>query len=119
VQAALSAETVRPLTDLVTLHPAEVRHYSIEADLYFYAGPDIAVVAELARKNVWDYVRKYHLLGHDITTSGIHQSLHQHGVQRVEIKSPAELTGSSGMIIGSREAAFCDSIILSIKGTDK
>ena len=119
VSAALNAEEVRPLTDLVTVVPATITDYTIVAELLFYAGPDRAVVLEAARAAAQNYADLHHRLGHDITLSGIYAALHQPGVQNVALSIPtadivvAVGTGSSDT---PAEAAYCTAITLTDGG---
>ncbi len=113
VNTALNAEDVRPLTDHVITQPAEVIHYRVEADFYFYPGPDPDVAFSLAEQEVRHYVNAHHKLGHDITLSGLYAALHQEGMQRVEITEPA-----NPIIIEPHQSAFCLNITLNNSGTD-
>jgi phage-related baseplate assembly protein len=116
VLQTLNAEEVRPLTDEVLIQaPTQIYHYNIQANLYFYSGPDPEVVRQVALEKVTEYVTSNHLLGHDITESGLHAAIHQPGVQRAEIISP---TGGT-IVVGHTETAVCDSIELLIKGVDE
>lgn len=116
VEAALNAKDIRPLTDEVLIQaPTQIFHYDLIANLYFYEGPDPNVVKEVALEKVTEYVAGNHLLGHDITESGLHAALHQPGVQRVEIISPDGGT----IVVDNTETAICDSIELTIQGVDE
>jgi phage-related baseplate assembly protein len=115
VFAALNAEEVRPLADRVTVQaPTQAHHYTVDAVLWFYDGPDPEVVKNLAIEKITEYTNTHHLLGHDIPISGIHAMLHQQGVQRVELRQPTE-----SLIVANTETAVCDSIIISIGGLDE
>lgn len=116
VYAALNAEEIRPLTDEVLVQaPTQIYHYDLNAKLYFYSGPDPEVVRQVALAKVTEYVTENHLLGHDITESGLHAALHQPGVQRVEIITPMGGT----ILVGSTEAAVCDTVTVTIRGVDE
>lgn len=114
VDAILSADDVRPLTDLVTVQSATISNYSIDATLYFYSGPDSAVVMSQAQQQLDDYVAVNHRLGYDVTLSGIYAALHQPGVQRVELTSPA-----GNLTVNSDSAAYCTGITLVDGGYDE
>jgi len=115
VITALNAEEVRPLADRVTVQgPSQIYHYTINATLHFYDGPDPEIVKNLAIEKITEYTSAHHLLGHDIPISGIHAMLHQQGVQRVELHQPTE-----SLILMNTEAAVCDSIVISIGGIDE
>ncbi|MEW7980283.1 MAG: baseplate J/gp47 family protein [Candidatus Sedimenticola endophacoides] len=114
VESTLNAEDVRPLTDHLTVQPAEILTYEIEASLVLYTGPDAAVVQAAARQSVTDYVRRHHLLGNDITLSGLYASLHKEGVQRVNLISPA-----ADIVVAPYQAAWCSGITITDGGRDE
>jgi len=114
VYATLSAEDVRPITDYVVMHSPEILPYSLEANIYTYAGPDPIVVRQAAVEAVTNYVTEHHLLGHDIEVSGLYAALHQPGVQKVDLISPA-----NGIEVASQQAAFCQSVTVNYIGVDE
>ncbi len=114
VEAALTDESVRPLTDHVTVQAASIVEYSITATLYFCTGPDRAVVMAASQAAIETYVAGQRQIGRDITLSGIYAALHQSGVQRVELVAPA-----ANIVISDTEAAYCTSILLTDGGTDE
>lgn len=114
VNAAVSAEDTRPLTDQVTVESASIVNYTIEATLYLYAGPDSSVVMAAARKAAESYASARHLIGQDVTLSGVYGALQQSGVQRVELKSPTKTIG-----IDDTQASYCTAIKLHYGGIDE
>lgn len=114
VDEALSSESVRPLTDAVTVQSATILSYTIQATLYFYSGPGNEEVLENAQAAIETYTEESHRLGIDITLSGIYAALHQPGVQRVELTSP-----TANLTVDKTEAAFCTSIALTDGGIDE
>ena len=88
VQAAVTAEDVRILTDYVTVQPAVLVDYSIIATLYFEPGPYTEVAMDAARDAASAYAEERHRLGLDVSLSGVYRALHQPGVRRVELASP-------------------------------
>lgn len=111
VDAVLSADDVRPLTDNVTVASASIINYAVTADLYFFAGPDRAVVMAQAQSNIETYTATQHRLGLDITLSGIYAALHVAGVQRVELVSPAV-----DIVVDRQSAGYCTAITLTDGG---
>lgn len=107
VNAALSADDIRPMTDHVHTRAAQIIPYSIDATLYTYAGPDSSVVIAQAQQNANAYKDSMRRLGRDITLSGIYAALHVAGVQRVILNSPV-----ADIICNSAQAAHCESITL-------
>lgn len=114
VTATLSADDVRPLTDNVTVQSATITTYSVDATLYFYTGPDRAVVMQQAQAALDAYTVGQHKLGLDVTLSGLYAALHQPGVQRVELASPA-----ANIPVNSQTAAYCTGTNLIDGGTDE
>lgn len=114
VNSALTDESVRPLTDYVQVQAAAITDYAINARLYFYAGPDREVVMANARAAVTAYTAAQHRLGRDVTISGLHAALHQPGVQRVELQSPA-----ANIVVSRQGATFCTAIELIDGGLDE
>ncbi len=114
VEAVVSAEDVRPLTDNVTVQSASIQNYSVAATLYFYNGPDPDVVLAASQAAIDTYVDEHHKLGLDITLSGIYAALHQPGVQRVVLASPA-----TNLTIDRQTAAYCTGITLTNGGYDE
>lgn len=114
VNSALNAYDIRPLTDDVTVQAPEIIHYTVNATLFFYAGPDPLVVKALCEQKLNGYVTEHHLLGHDIPLSGIYAALHQIGVQRVALNTPTE-----NIVVARQQAAYCDKITVSIGGLDE
>ena len=114
VNAALSAEDVRPLTDNVIVQGATVLEYAIDATLYLYAGPDSEVVLQAARDAAQAYATKSHAIGIDITLSGLYAALHQPGVQKVVLNSP-----SAEIVVDATQAAYCTNITVSFGGRNE
>lgn len=114
VDAALSAQDVRPLTDNVTVQSAAVTNFSVAATIYTYAGPDASVVIAASTNDLNDYITESHRLGRDVTLSGLYSALHSPGVQRVELTSP-----TADVTIDSTHVANCTSITLTNGGVDE
>lgn len=111
VSAALNAETVRPMTDLVSVQSASIVNYSITAELVMLPGPDSSVVHDAAMAAIEAYAAEQHALRRDVTLSGIYAALHQPGVQRVNLTAPA-----ANLTIGDGEASYCTAITLTVAG---
>lgn len=114
VLAKLNDESVRPLTDYVQVQAATIVQYQVTATLYFYAGPDREVIMANARAALEAYTAGQHRLGLDVTLSGIYAALHQPGVQRVDLVSPA-----ANLIVDRQSASYCTAITLTDGGLDE
>ena len=114
VNAALSADDVRPLTDHVDVQSASVVNYNVEATIYTYSGPDSAVVIAASTQRLNDYIEQSHRLGRDVAVSGIYGALQSDGVQRVELASPL-----ADVVVDSTQVAYCTGITITDGGVDE
>lgn len=102
VEAALSAESVRPLTDEVIVQSAVIVDYSIDAEVRTYPGPDATIVLAEANARLTAWIADQRRIGRDITRSGIFAALHVEGVHKVTLIAPA-----ADITIGETQAANC------------
>lgn len=111
VEERVNSRSVRPLTDLVTVQPADIVNFAIAAQIYLFDGPDPSVVIEAAEASALAYVARSRKLGRDINRSAISAALFVEGVQRVELTSPL-----ADLPIGLAQAAHCTGIDLEFAG---
>jgi phage-related baseplate assembly protein len=111
VQAALSADDVRPLCDTVGVQSATIVNWHIAATLTCYPGPDRAVILAAAQAAAQAYAADQHRLGRDVTLSGIYAALHRPGVQRVALVNPV-----ADIVIADHQASWCTAITLTDGG---
>jgi len=109
VTAAVNAESVRPMTDQVSVLSAAVTEYQIEAVLTVYPGPDAEVVRQAALQSAQAYADSMHRMAYDVTISGLYAALHQAGVQSVALIAPV-----ASIVNGDGEASYCSSIALTV-----
>lgn len=114
VETALSAKTVRPLTDHVSVLSVDIVGFNIIAELILFAGPDANLVLDAANTELDTYLETSRAIGMDITISGLHHALHQQGVQRVNLISPA-----SNLVIERHQVASCTARTLTVGGTSE
>jgi len=114
VNAALSADDVRPLTDEVTVQSAELVSFDIEAELTLYAGPDAQLIADTASAALTSYLADSHRLGRDIPRSALMAALHVAGVQRVGLVLPA-----ADVVVTALQVASPGEIAVTIAGIDE
>lgn len=110
VNAALSPDDTRPLTDYVTVKPASNQAYQIEAVIYAGLGPDTNVLLNGAKADLDSYVSAQHKIGATAAISGIYDAIHRDGVDRVQLISP-----SADVIAGVGQAPYCTNIKLSVQ----
>ncbi len=112
VTAALTAKSVRPLTDHVTVQAPIIVPFSVTASLSTYPGPDAAVVLAQAQAELAAYLASVRKIGYDITLSGIYGALQRPGVHRVTLTSPV-----ADLLIDDSSAAHCTAIALTLTST--
>jgi phage-related baseplate assembly protein len=110
VAAALNADEVRPMTDLVVVSSAAIVNYAIQAELTLYPGPDSDVVRQAALDAATAHVENIKRLGLDVSRSAILAQLHQPGVQDVNLIAPA-----ANIVVDESEAANCTGVTLTVK----
>lgn len=110
---ALNAEDVRPLCDTVSVTPARIVAYRIEAVLTVYSGAGAAEVQAQAIAAAEAYAAESRRLGRDITRSAVFAALHGAGVQNVRLVHPA-----ADVVIGWDEAPNCTGVSVTVGGVD-
>lgn len=114
VKNTLNAEHIRPLTDTVLVESAVILPYQIQAVLTLYPSVLETVVMENVNQAIARYVKKQHLLGVDITRSGVFAALHQEGVQNVRLNQPL-----ADIVVQPNQAAFCTNVTVTVGGRDE
>ncbi len=107
---ACGADTVRPLTDYVTVEEPEAVKYDI--DLTYYT-PDGEVMEEAVNRAVEEYVRwQGGKLGRDINPSRLIQMVMSAGVKRVEVRAPVFTPLQSGGKTAAPQVAAVENIAI-------
>lgn len=114
VEAALNAETVRPVGDRVIVQSAEVVPYQIDATIYVYPGPESEPIRQAAEQKLQNYISAQHRLGRDIRLSAIYAALHVEGVQRVELAAP-----QADIVLSKSQASNCIDYQITVGGSDE
>lgn len=105
VDATLSSETIRPLTDQVNVYPVETIGYTVEATVDVFSGPDADVVVAASDAAVQAYVTAQRRIGLPVTRSGLFAALHQPGVRNVTLTQPA-----ADIDVTDRQVAVCTGV---------
>lgn len=113
VETVLTGEQVRPLCDTVVVNPAELVHFTIDAQLVLSRGPDEAIALADVEQAVSAYLASRRRLGYDIAISGLYAALHQSGVQSATLLEPSE-----DVACNAQQAAFCDNVNIAVEGRD-
>lgn len=107
VDAALSAETIRPHSEEVIVSPATIENYTLDIELVMFAGAaqEIAIVA--AETALLAFAATSHKIGVDIIRSAIDAAAHQPGVKEVIIHAPA-----ANIACSESQAPYCTGLNL-------
>lgn len=114
VEAVLTDDQVRPLTDEVIVQSADIVTFAIAANVWLYAGPDPQLIIDAAEASVAAFLAKARRLGRDIPLSAIVAAIHVAGVQRVELVSPDE-----DQVMTMLQAGWCSGVDLTYSGVDE
>ncbi|AOT09349.1 baseplate assembly protein [Pseudoalteromonas luteoviolacea] len=104
------ASKVRPLGDRVTVHKAQIKPFTVNAELSILHGPSGSTLVSAAEQAVRAYCDSRHYLGKKVTRAGIYAALHQSGVEDVTLLSPIE-----DIVCLTTEAPYCESISVSME----
>jgi phage-related baseplate assembly protein len=105
----LNADTLRPLTDFVTVQAPTLKLYRVVAELDLLDGPDSGLVQRASQQNTQDYLSELNRLGQDITLSGLYAALHTEGVARVNLLEPL-----TDIAIASHEVGVNDFVSITL-----
>ncbi|QDH14077.1 baseplate assembly protein [Formicincola oecophyllae] len=109
VTQAVTAERVRPLTDLVQVLPAQVVPYQITAQLDLYPGPDAQVVLKSAQDALAAYCASIRRIGYMVATSGIYAALQQGGVRNVTLQG-----WGGDLTMGAGQVGYCTATTITV-----
>ncbi len=110
VEAQLNAEEVRPLCDAVSVLPASIVTYEVEAVLQVLDGPDAGLVQAAAEAAIAEFTASARQIGRPVPLSGIYAALHRPGVLRVDLAAPA-----AEVAVEVTEAAHCTAVTLTVE----
>ncbi|MCW2267775.1 Baseplate J-like protein [compost metagenome] len=108
VQAVLSAEEVRPLTDRPRVQLAQPVEFNVVATLELDTGPDPLVVKAASRASLDSVLSAARRLEGQLSLSAIYAALHVTGVRRVRLIQPAE-----DVVCDQRHYPSCNGVTLS------
>lgn len=114
VQAYVSADTRRPLTDLVTVQSAQIVNFSVDYDLTAFSGPDGTLILTNSQASVQAYVDESHRIGRDITLSALYHAAHVEGAQNIRLNSPI-----ADIVVTRTQAPYCIGVTGRLVGTSE
>ena len=105
VNAALSADEVRPLTDNVRVSAFVPVQYSIDAKLTMAEGPDSSTVVAASQASLNTYLADRRRFDRDVTRAGLISALVVEGVENVNLISPA-----ADVVVQANEVALATAV---------
>lgn len=105
VSGALNADEVRPLTDQVSIKPFVAVPFDIEADITFTNDLTMAAALDAADLSLHSYLDTRRRFGRDVTIAGLYAALLVHGVENVNLISPA-----ADIVVKAHEVAVAGSV---------
>lgn len=111
VTSRLTDQSIRPLTDQVTVQGATIVNFTINASITFLSGPDRSVVLADAQARLDRHLAATLRLGRDVTRAGIIAALHPEGVQNIVLASPA-----ADIVLTRQQAGHCTAITITDAG---
>lgn len=70
VQAALSADDIRPTTDFVITAAATIKEFTLKAEIFTLQGSSPALIREEAEKSFFEFLRRNQRVGRNLTLAG-------------------------------------------------
>lgn len=110
VQANLSDENVRPVTDRPRTQLGQPINFEVMATLELEPGPEPSVVKAASRASLDKTIAAARDLEGQLSISAVYAALHVQGVRRVDLKKP-----SADIVSDKRHYPDCTSISLSTK----
>jgi len=114
VEAALSDEDVRPLSEDVSVEPAEIVAYTYDVDLYVYPGPGGEIARQAAEDALAALAANNFSLGGAVVDSATKKAAHQAGIKRAVVNQPV-----ADIICTKNQAPRCDQITVRIAGVEE
>ena len=111
VRETLSADEIRPLSDNVIVQGGTIVTYDVHARIWLYDGPSAEIARRAAENALKDHVRRFHLLGQEITTSRLKAAAHVEGVHEVVLDSP-----SGNVTAMPDQAPYAGSVTVTVGG---
>jgi phage-related baseplate assembly protein len=112
VSAALGDESVRPLTDAVTVQSATPVAFNVTATITVADGPDVAVIRAAAVAALENLLTQSKRIGQSVALSAIYAALHQPGVVSVALSQP-----QGDVAVNPTQAAWCSGYMVNMEKT--
>lgn len=111
VTAKLNSDSIRPLTDYVTVQSATIVPYKLNITLLIRPYWDSAVILEGATAGINSYCSSIRKVGEDVTISGIHAGGFVAGVERVVFNSTGGAI-TTDLSISDIQASYLSELII-------
>lgn len=109
VNAALNAESVRPVADRVTVQGAEIFDYRVEAKLHLFDGVAASPCLDAANAAMAAYLTEQKKLGRSVRQESYGAVLRVAGVDWVEMTEPA-----ADIIMDRTQAGNCTAVLVTV-----
>lgn len=111
VNAKLSSDEIRPLTDYVTVQGATIVPYKINVTLYILNNWDSATIIATARAGILEYCSSVRKIGYKVRLSGIHAGGFVSGVERVTFNT-TDGAINADLYIDSTSASYLTDLVI-------
>lgn len=98
----VNGQYMRVMGDQVTVKSAEIVHYALQADVYFYPGASNQTVIDTINEKWSEYRAQSERISHIIAQSAVDAVLHQAGVYRALVTQP-----SLPIVVTRDQAPYC------------
>lgn len=116
VEDALDDETLRPMTDVITVESAEIVKYSVAFDVWLWPGTSQSVYAAVKNKAI-SAVKSLHRIGKDVTKYTLWGMSAAEGVAKVDITIlNSSETSVDSVDVDDTKAAYCTNVTVNEKG---
>lgn len=110
-------DDVRPLTDNVIVQAPTTFNYTVNAALTVYAGFNQGNIQAAAQTSLDAWIDSQHMLGRDITVTGIKSALLVPGVHDITLNyTPDSVDLVTNLIVADTEVAYCTGTTVVIDG---
>lgn len=110
IRDRLLQETIKPLTDTLTVRAPERVDFTVDATLILPHGPDATTVKQAAEAKLAAYLAARHKVGWTVYRSGISAALSVPAVETVLLANPA-----GDVIVGPDQVAWATDVTVSVE----
>ena len=116
VALQLNAQSIRPLTDCVTVQSVTVVNYAITAAIYVNSGPDSATIVANAQASAVAYAAAQHKVGQPIYLSALYAALLVPGVENAVLQPLIAGQALGDIDTAYFQTAYCTAVNVTLGG---